>query len=101
MTSSPEQIAKKTPVPSIVALLSNGCKLAFPLLTVDLQRARHNIYNATPSLAYYPILIKNFWEELIAYFPSIRHGQHRKRSRCLTTIEDTQTNTHTHRNMIS
>jgi hypothetical protein len=43
MTSLPEQTAKKTPVPSIVALLSNDCKEAFPLLTVDLQRARHNI----------------------------------------------------------
>jgi hypothetical protein len=43
MTSSLEQTAKKTPAPSIVALLSNGCKQAFPLLTVDLQRAHHNI----------------------------------------------------------
>jgi hypothetical protein len=43
MTSLPEQTAKKTPVPPIVALLSNGCKQALPLLTVDLQRARHNI----------------------------------------------------------
>jgi hypothetical protein len=42
MMSSPEQTAKKTPVPSI-PLLNNGCKQAFPLLTVDLQRARHNI----------------------------------------------------------
>jgi hypothetical protein len=38
-----EQTTKKTPVPSLVALLSNGCKQALPLLTVDLQRARHNI----------------------------------------------------------
>jgi hypothetical protein len=39
--------SKKTTVPSIVALLSNGCKQAFPLLTVDLQRARHNIENSS------------------------------------------------------
>jgi hypothetical protein len=41
---------KKTTVPSIVALLSNGCKQAFPLLTVDLQRARHSIifWDMTP-----------------------------------------------------
>jgi hypothetical protein len=43
MTSLPERTPKKTIVPSIVALLSNGRKQAFPLLTVDLQRARHNI----------------------------------------------------------
>jgi hypothetical protein len=43
MTSLPERTPKKTNAPSIVALLSNGCKQAFPLLTVDLQRARHNI----------------------------------------------------------
>jgi hypothetical protein len=43
MTSLPERNPKKTTVPSILALLSNGCKQAFPLLTVDLQRARHNI----------------------------------------------------------
>jgi hypothetical protein len=43
MTSLPERTPKKTTVPSILALLSNGCKQAFPLLTVDLQRARHNI----------------------------------------------------------
>jgi hypothetical protein len=43
MTSLPEQTPKKTPVLSIVALLSNGCKQALPLLTVDLQRARHSI----------------------------------------------------------
>jgi hypothetical protein len=42
MTSSPERTTKKTPVASIVGLLSNGCKQAFPLLTVDLQRTRHN-----------------------------------------------------------
>jgi hypothetical protein len=41
MASLPERTPKKT-VPSIVALLSNGCKQAFPLLTVYLQRARHN-----------------------------------------------------------
>jgi hypothetical protein len=35
---------KKTTVSSIVALLSNGCKQALPLLTVDLQRARHIMY---------------------------------------------------------
>jgi hypothetical protein len=29
---------------------------------------------------------KKFWEEIIAYFPLIRHGPHRKRSRCLATI---------------
>jgi hypothetical protein len=29
---------------------------------------------------------KKFWEELIAYFPFIRHKPHRKRSRCLATI---------------
>jgi hypothetical protein len=43
MTSLPERTPKKTTVPSIVALLSNGCKQAFPLLTVDRQRACHNI----------------------------------------------------------
>jgi hypothetical protein len=43
MTSLPEWTPKKTTVPPIVALLSNGCKQAFPLFTVDLQRARHNI----------------------------------------------------------
>jgi hypothetical protein len=43
LTLLPERIPKKTTVPSIVALLSNGCKQAFPLLTVDLERARHNI----------------------------------------------------------
>jgi hypothetical protein len=32
-------------VPPIVALPSNGCKQAFLLLTVDLQRARHNIFS--------------------------------------------------------
>jgi hypothetical protein len=37
-----ERTPKKTTVPSIVALLSNGCKQAFPVLTVDLQHARHN-----------------------------------------------------------
>jgi hypothetical protein len=42
MTSLPERTPKKTTVPSIVALLSSGYKQAFPLLTVDLQRARHN-----------------------------------------------------------
>jgi hypothetical protein len=42
MTSLPERTSNETTVPSIVALLSNGCKQAFPLLTVDLQRARHN-----------------------------------------------------------
>jgi hypothetical protein len=31
---------------------------------------------------------KTFWEEIIAYFPLIRHGQHRKSSRCLGTIRD-------------
>jgi hypothetical protein len=49
-----------------------------------------------------------FWEELIAYFPFIRHGLHRKRlvqqffvaagtslpSRCLATIGNTQTGPH-------
>jgi hypothetical protein len=44
MTSLPERTPKKTTVPSMVALLSNGCKQAFPLFTVDLQRARHNIF---------------------------------------------------------
>jgi hypothetical protein len=44
MMSLPERTPKKTTVPSIVALLSNGCKQAFTLLTVDLQRARHNIF---------------------------------------------------------
>jgi hypothetical protein len=34
---------KEKTVPPIVALPSNGCKQAFPLFTVDLQRARHNI----------------------------------------------------------
>jgi hypothetical protein len=43
MTPSPEQTPKKRTVPSIVALLRNGCKQVFPLLTVELQRARHNI----------------------------------------------------------
>jgi hypothetical protein len=43
MTSLPERTTKKTTVPPIVALPSNGCKRAFPLLTVDLQRACHNI----------------------------------------------------------
>jgi hypothetical protein len=43
MTSLPERTPKKITVLPIVALLSNGCKQAFPLLTVDLQRARHNI----------------------------------------------------------
>jgi hypothetical protein len=43
MTSLPERTPKKTTVPPIVALPSNGCKQASPLLTVDLQRARHNI----------------------------------------------------------
>jgi hypothetical protein len=43
MTSSPEQTPKKITVPTIVALLSNGCKQVFPVLTVDLHRARHNI----------------------------------------------------------
>jgi hypothetical protein len=51
--------------------------------------------------------IKNFWGKLIAYFPLIRHGPHRKRSRflatirgllpsrCLATIRgNTQTHTH-------
>jgi hypothetical protein len=38
-----------------------------------------------------------FWEGLIAYFPLIRHGPHRKRSRCLATIEGyTDTHKHTH-----
>jgi hypothetical protein len=41
MTSLPERTPKKTTVPPIVALPSNGCKQAFALLTVDLQRARH------------------------------------------------------------
>jgi hypothetical protein len=31
-------------------------------------------------------IYKKFWEELIAYFPLIRHGPHRKRIRCLATI---------------
>jgi hypothetical protein len=44
MTSLPERTPKKITVPSIVALLSNGYKQAFPLLTVDLQRARHSIF---------------------------------------------------------
>jgi hypothetical protein len=44
-TSLPERTPKKTTVPPIVALLSNGCKQAFPLLTVDLQRARHSTLN--------------------------------------------------------
>jgi hypothetical protein len=43
MTSLPERIAKKTLVASIVALHGNGCKEASHCLTVDLQRARHNI----------------------------------------------------------
>jgi hypothetical protein len=43
MTSLQERTPKKTTVPSIVALLSNGCKQAFPLLTVDVERARHTI----------------------------------------------------------
>jgi hypothetical protein len=43
MTSLPERTPKKTTILSIVALLINGCKQAFPLLTVDLPRARHNI----------------------------------------------------------
>jgi hypothetical protein len=52
MTSLPERTPKKRTVPSIVALVSSGCKQAFPLLTVDQQRARHNIfYFATLSLA--------------------------------------------------
>jgi hypothetical protein len=42
MTSLPERTPKKTTVHPIVALPSNGCKQAFPLLTVDLQCARHN-----------------------------------------------------------
>jgi hypothetical protein len=44
MTSLPEQTPKKMTVPPIVALPSSGCKQAFPLLTVDLQRARHTIF---------------------------------------------------------
>jgi hypothetical protein len=43
MTSLPERTPKKTTFPSILTLLSNGCKQAFPLLTVGLQRALHNI----------------------------------------------------------
>jgi hypothetical protein len=39
----PERTPKKT-VPSIVVLLSNGRKQAFPLLTVDPQRARHSMF---------------------------------------------------------
>jgi hypothetical protein len=31
---------------------------------------------------------KKFWEELIAYFPLIRHGPHRKRTRCLAVIRE-------------
>jgi hypothetical protein len=30
---------------------------------------------------------EKFWEELIAYVPLIRHGPHRKLSRCLATIK--------------
>jgi hypothetical protein len=37
---------------------------------------------------------KKFWEELIAYFPLIRHGPHRKPSCCLATIGG-YTDTHT------
>jgi hypothetical protein len=41
MTSLPERAPKKATVPPIVPLLSNGCKQAFLLVTVDLQHARH------------------------------------------------------------
>jgi hypothetical protein len=34
---------------------------------------------------------KKFWEELIAYFPLIRHGPHRKRKTWRYTRTDTQT----------
>jgi hypothetical protein len=48
--------------------------------------------------------IMKFWEELIAYFPSVWHGPHTKRrlqhgnvlpSRCLATIRDVHTDTET------
>jgi hypothetical protein len=38
---------------------------------------------------------KKFWEEVIAYFPLIRHGPHRKRSRCLATIRGIHRHTYT------
>jgi hypothetical protein len=57
MTSLPERTPKKTAVPLIVALLSNGCKQAFPLLTVDLQRARYNTFF---SLLYQPRMMDEY-----------------------------------------
>jgi hypothetical protein len=59
------------------------------------------------------LLNKKVWEEAIAYFPFIRHGPHRKLSRCLATIRELlpsrclatigggNTDTHTDSNVIS
>jgi hypothetical protein len=66
-------------------------------------------YSASTNLSRITYLNKKFWEELITYFPLIRHGPQRKRrlqqffvvsrtslpSCYLATIGDTQTNRHT------
>jgi hypothetical protein len=50
MMSSPEQTPKKTTVPIVEScrLPSNGCKQTLALLTVDPQRARHNMNYESP-----------------------------------------------------
>jgi hypothetical protein len=60
--SLPEQTPKKTTVPSIVALLNNGCKQAFPVLTVDLQRARHSTVTSCPGTS---TLIQSFTSNIV------------------------------------
>jgi hypothetical protein len=66
-----------------------------------------------PNFSLLSLFWNKFWEELIAYFPLIRHGPHIKSSRCLATIRGLlpsrclatiaggYTDTHTDSNVIS
>jgi hypothetical protein len=72
--------------------LARVCTVGRLLFIFKIEEFIH--YRSMPSE--YEDSNKKFWGELIAYFPLIRHGPHRKSSRCLATIrEDTQTQTQT------
>jgi hypothetical protein len=49
--------------------------------------ANKYVYNAILVIL---IIDKKFWEELIAYFPLKRHGQHRKRKKIRGRYTDIQ-----------
>jgi hypothetical protein len=97
-----ELSAPTIPIPEVLTLIlgrRQGDRV--PVFFIPSRKILgYNLYIHHNNVLYYTPINKKFWEELIAYFPLIRHGSHRKLclqqsfvaaetclpSRCLATI---------------